>query len=36
MRRGRRPNVAKVAVASELVRQMWAVGNIVREELEQG
>ncbi|MBR3385316.1 MAG: IS110 family transposase, partial [Atopobiaceae bacterium] len=35
VRRGKRPNVAKVAVASELVRQMWAVGNIVRGELEQ-
>ena len=36
VRRGKRPNVAKVAVASELVRQMWAIGNIVRGELEQG
>jgi len=33
---GKRPNVAKVAVASELVRQMWAIGNIVRGELERG
>ena len=32
---GKRPNVAKVAVASELVRQMWAIGNIVRSELAQ-
>lgn len=32
---GKRPNVAKVAVASELVRQMWAIGNIVRSELER-
>lgn len=30
---GKRPNVSKVAVASELVRQMWAIGNIVRSEL---
>ena len=36
VKRGKRPNVAKVAVASELVRQMWAIGNIVRGELEQG
>jgi len=35
-RRGKRPNVSKVAVASELVRQMWAIGNIVRGELELG
>ena len=33
---GKRPNVAKVAVASELVRQMWVLGNIVRGELRQG
>jgi transposase len=33
---GKRPNVAKVAVASELVRQMWVLGGIVRGELEQG
>ena len=33
---GKRPNVAKVAVASELVRQMWVLGSIVRGELEQG
>ena len=33
---GKRKNVAKVAVASELVRQMWAIGNIVRGELQQG
>lgn len=31
---GKRPNVAKVAVASELVRQMWVLGNIVRAELQ--
>lgn len=31
---GKRKNVAKVAVASELVRQMWAIGSIVRGELE--
>lgn len=36
VKRGKRPNVSKVAVASELVRQMWAIGNIVRGELEQG
>ena len=35
VKRGKRPNVAKVAVASELVRQMWAIGNIVRGELAQ-
>lgn len=33
---GKRPNVAKVAVASELVRQMWVIGNIVRKELSEG
>ena len=32
---GKRPNVAKVAVASELVRQMWVLGSIVRGELAQ-
>lgn len=32
---GKRPNVAKVAVASELVRQMWVLGNMVRGELAQ-
>ena len=31
---GKKPNVAKVAVASELVRQMWVIGNIVRGELQ--
>jgi len=36
VKRGKGPNVAKVAVASELVRQMWAIGNIVQGELEQG
>ena len=36
VKRGRGPNVAKVAVASELVRQMWAIGSIVRGELAQG
>lgn len=36
VRAGKRPNVAKVAVASELVRQMWAIGNIVRGELQEG
>ena len=36
VRAGKRPNVAKVAVASELVRQMWVIGNIVREELREG
>lgn len=30
---GKRPNVAKVAAASELVRQMWVLGGIVDEEL---
>ena len=35
VKRGKRPNVAKVAVASELVRQMWAIGNVVRGELER-
>ena len=36
VKRGKRPNVSKVAVASELVRQTWAIGNIVRGELELG
>ena len=31
--KGKRPNVAKVAVASELVRQMWVIGRIVDGEL---
>ena len=31
---GKRPNVAKVAVAAELVRQMWVLGRIVDGELE--
>jgi len=35
-RRGKRPNVAKVAVASELVRQMWVLGSIVRGETRLG
>lgn len=30
---GKRPNVAKVAVASELARQMWVVGSMVQREL---
>ena len=33
---GKRKNVAKVAVASEPVRQMWVIGSIVRDELAQG
>ena len=33
---GKRANVAKVAVASELVRQMWAIGLMVRRELGEG
>ena len=33
---GKRPNVAKVAVASELVRQMWVLGSIVRGESQEG
>ena len=36
VRAGKRPNVAKVAVASELVRQMWVLGNIVRGESREG
>lgn len=36
VKRGKRKNVAKVAVASELVRQMWVLGSIVRAELGQG
>lgn len=31
---GKRPNVAKVAVAGELVRQMWFIGRMVKRELE--
>lgn len=30
---GRKPNVAKTAVAKELVRQMWVLGRMVQEEL---
>lgn len=33
---GKKPNVAKVAVASEMVRQMWVLGTIVRDELAAG
>ena len=36
MKAGKRPNVAKVAVASELVRQMWVLGSIVRGESQEG
>ena len=36
VRAGKKPNVAKVAVASELVRQMWVLGSIVRGELQEG
>ena len=31
--RGKKPNIAKVAVASELVRDMWVIGRMVQEEL---
>ena len=31
---GKKANVAKVAVASEVVREMWAIGLIVKRELE--
>lgn len=32
---GKRPNVAKVAVASELARQMWVIGSMVQRGLAQ-
>ncbi len=31
---GKKANVAKVAVASEVVREMWVLGRIVQRELE--
>lgn len=31
---GKKPNVAKTAIASEMVRDMWAIGLIVKGELE--
>ena len=33
---GKKANVAKIAVAKELVREMWVLGLMVQRELEAG